>query len=721
MTFNFTVKEFIIGNGTPTLQFYKKGFNLGDTGSQPSWQDIILSGNTALTLTNALADGLNYVKLFGGTEQRNIPSEYTQVEYLQSTDTQYINTGVVPKTSLSVKIKYNILQLASSNNIAIFGSISSQTGLFSGLASNPLVYYINSGAEAVSSIPFALNTIREEEYINNTMIRSDVTYTTNPIVANDIPMALFGRNTGSEIARIGTLRIYYFALYDNGVLIQNLVPAKRNSDNVLGMYDTVTGNFLTNSGTGSFTAGANVTVPTPDIPMDIVSNNGVVKVSKNLFDVNNVETQADTSIGSDGSFVANPATKVCITYLPVKPNTRYTISGDVLGSSTVFFRLAEYTSSKQFITRGEGIVGSSYTFTTGANTYFVRFHCLTDANLNTYQLELGSTATPYMPYGQIYTDGTVETVEIHGKNLFDKNDRGLGDGYISASTGAVVGTGRGHTGYFKVKPNTTYHVTLDEYQQGSTNGIAYYDNDKNFVVGKASGTSYGNPPYNFTVPDNNSIVYARLTLTNNIASTNLNVIQIELGSTATTYEAYFNGGQATAENLFKVGTYQDVQSVIDGGVTRNVGVKVLDGTEDWIESSTVGKFNSQHLLNGADGRIIQNTICFCTHFLGVVPSISLVNMEDLTCKAGWISGSTNFDSLYITYAKYENNLVGFKQFLADQYNAGQPVVIVYPKATPTTESVTGQPLTTQAGTNIVEITQASINNLGLEVSYKATI
>jgi hypothetical protein len=30
MTFNFTVKEFILGNGTgtPTLQFYKRGFEL---------------------------------------------------------------------------------------------------------------------------------------------------------------------------------------------------------------------------------------------------------------------------------------------------------------------------------------------------------------------------------------------------------------------------------------------------------------------------------------------------------------------------------------------------------------------------------------------------------------------------------------------------------------------------------------------------------------------
>jgi hypothetical protein len=197
--------------------------------------------------------------------------------------------------------------------------------------------------------------------------------------------------------------------------------------------------------------------------------------------------------------------------------------------------------------------------------------------------------------------------------------------------------------------------------------------------------------------------------------------QLEQGSTATDYEPYYDGGTATCEDLLSVGDYEDVQSIIDGVVTRNVGVKVLDGTEDWIESSNVGKFNAQHLLDGADSRIVQNTSCFCTHFLGVAPSISLANMEDLTCKAGWINGSANFDSLYVAYAKYENNLVGFKQYLADQHAAGTPVIIVYPLATPTTESVAGQPMQVQQGDNFVEITQASLDNLELEAKYQAAV
>ena len=67
-----------------------------------------------------------------------------------------------------------------------------------------------------------------------------------------------------------------------------------------------------------------------------------------------------------------------------------------------------------------------------------------------------------------------------------------------------------------------------------------------------------------------------------------------------------------------------------------------------------------------------------------------------------------------------NSVTDFKQWLSDQYNAGTPVIIVYPLATATTETVTGQTLNVQAGTNYATITQASLDNLELEVKYKKT-
>ena len=49
-------------------------------------------------------------------------------------------------------------------------------------------------------------------------------------------------------------KIYHFKLWSGGNLVRNFIPVK-NSSNVVGMYDTVTGTFFTNAGTGDFTPG----------------------------------------------------------------------------------------------------------------------------------------------------------------------------------------------------------------------------------------------------------------------------------------------------------------------------------------------------------------------------------------------------------------------------------------------------------------------------------
>lgn len=44
----------------------------------------------------------------------------------------------------------------------------------------------------------------------------------------------------------------YFSASENGVKKIELIPAMRNSDGALGVYDTVRGVFLENAGAGSF-------------------------------------------------------------------------------------------------------------------------------------------------------------------------------------------------------------------------------------------------------------------------------------------------------------------------------------------------------------------------------------------------------------------------------------------------------------------------------------
>lgn len=184
--------------------------------------------------------------------------------------------------------------------------------------------------------------------------------------------------------------------------------------------------------------------------------------------------------------------------------------------------------------------------------------------------------------------------------------------------------------------------------------------------------------------------------------------------------ANFNGSiavfpeqnKATATNLFGIVDYKDVQEIKTGTVTRNVGINVLDGTESWTQATTsLGVYRYRFEPTNAPKIDGGRGHCISTHF----SDIGDVTTQDI----GGVFASTTY--LYFIPNQDVDTVEKWIAFLENQYTAGTPVIIVYPLATPTTETVTGQTLHIQAGTNIVEITQASIDNLPLEVSYKGTI
>lgn len=166
-----------------------------------------------------------------------------------------------------------------------------------------------------------------------------------------------------------------------------------------------------------------------------------------------------------------------------------------------------------------------------------------------------------------------------------------------------------------------------------------------------------------------------------------------------------NTQTASVENLFSVSTYADDQEVIGGVVAHNVGVKALDGTEGWILSSTV--FSTR--IDGMK-KPSSNITGISTHFKGT--NATNARMPDNSIK---ITFSGNNGLVAIKSATY-STADDLAYFLATQYAAGTPVIIVYPLATPKTEQVAAQPLTTAVGTNTVSVT-AEVSPIALECKY----
>ena len=137
--------------------------------------------------------------------------------------------------------------------------------------------------------------------------------------------------------------------------------------------------------------------------------------------------------------------------------------------------------------------------------------------------------------------------------------------------------------------------------------------------------------------------------------------------------------------LRAVGTYADSYDVNTNKITRRVGVKVLDGTEEWVEygSSIPGLiYSNMAITNNSIGAPITSMIC--SHL-----------QIDMTASVGEgkIRFQGNINQNQVTsgrvYMKINSSwtLAQTTQWLADQYAAGTPVVVYYPLETPVTEDM----------------------------------
>ena len=175
-----------------------------------------------------------------------------------------------------------------------------------------------------------------------------------------------------------------------------------------------------------------------------------------------------------------------------------------------------------------------------------------------------------------------------------------------------------------------------------------------------------------------------------------------------------NGGTANAEMLLSVGDYKDNQELLTGNITRNVGIKVLDGTEGWASNG-----GSQFFITITDNAYQEIFTPYSTHYKGIPNNASISSYPNqYVIRVGHNSNTTWRNRVLIQSLDY-TTVAAWQQYLAEQYANGTPVIIVYLLATSTTETVSEQSLT--ASGNCTVTSTGSLDNLSLEVSYKAAV
>ena len=188
---------------------------------------------------------------------RDLPSGYTQVEYIQSSGTQCINTGFKPNQDTRVVVD---IQVVSFDGYApLFGArVASKNAEYATWAIAETDIQDGYGTQAESKLvaeALKRNIIDKNKnmlYVGGVLLKTHTVQTFAP----NYPIFLFNINTaGSTTGSFKTFaRLYSSQIYDNGTLARDFVPCI-NPSGTAGLYDMVNGVFYGNAGTGSFIAG----------------------------------------------------------------------------------------------------------------------------------------------------------------------------------------------------------------------------------------------------------------------------------------------------------------------------------------------------------------------------------------------------------------------------------------------------------------------------------
>ena len=205
-----------------------------------------------------------------GSEISETSNEYIPVEYIESTGTQYINTRIILSSYTNPKLVFTGYLKNTNTGIMMLGAYNSTTP--------PHIFFIN-GNDSVTNVVIDYDNYTQIKYelpfnplskhtyyckYNNSSMKFALAVDTEDYTQYEekgysgltsvYPLYLFGRNTAGTTALSETV-FYGFKFYNGNTILHNFIPVKRKSDDVPGLFDTISREFYTNAGTGDFIAG----------------------------------------------------------------------------------------------------------------------------------------------------------------------------------------------------------------------------------------------------------------------------------------------------------------------------------------------------------------------------------------------------------------------------------------------------------------------------------
>ena len=405
-----------------------------------------------------------------------LPNTFWQLEYIQASGSQYINTGITINNNFS-SVRGKVVKTGTNGSWdCLFGARNSGTNqLYLGANSSNKLYYGCGGNNGDNLTNFTNNV--EYEFV---LTRTDIqfgTYTkthSNAFTGCDRAMWIFhGNNFDSRF--IG--KLYYLEFYYNNELAYNFIPAMRKSDSVVGMYETVNGVFYTNSGSGTFARGGVVDAPLniaiEDNPLAISVNDNIDLVA-NFINNYIITLEYDQTLGT-ASYEWDGAT-IILSAVPTSIGqfVGWYINSTQISTNTTFtYTPYQDTTIEARFERVWGIDdrvdgNGAIQYTRGTDKNDVAFSVIPDSHHHFTQYEVQLALSAIFPDGKLKSAGTVydELTPTKGYNrvgsvTFNGSENWL---YIEADVQAwftLVDSNLPNSNFVNSNINSTVFVTSD--------------------------------------------------------------------------------------------------------------------------------------------------------------------------------------------------------------------------------------------------------------------
>lgn len=184
----------------------------------------------------------------------SLPSGYKRLEYIQSTGTQYIDTGFKPNQDTRVVMDcYLDSAAATMSAFGAWNGVSNAAFVHAGRSDNSsTVFFYGSTNTSLSVAKTGRNTIDFNK--NKVSIGSNSVSVASQTFQCSNNMYLMAYNSARSVANRATGRVYSCKIYDNGTLIRDYIPCQTAAGEN-GLWDDANSVLYGNAGAGAFTAG----------------------------------------------------------------------------------------------------------------------------------------------------------------------------------------------------------------------------------------------------------------------------------------------------------------------------------------------------------------------------------------------------------------------------------------------------------------------------------